>query len=62
MNQQTNEQAFFEVLDCVKAYSEYHEGKWGSTPPDEVIDKITKLAKYLTRLNDLTLDETGEEL
>jgi hypothetical protein len=66
MMQKTNtaEDRFFTMLDCAKEYVDFKnsdEDERGNVT-DEQMDKIVSYAMYLSKLNNLTLDDMGEPL
>jgi hypothetical protein len=66
MMQKTNtaEDNFFTMLDCAKAYVDFKNADDDEREDvtEEQMDKIVAYALYLSKLNNQTLDETGEGL
>ena len=66
MMQKTNtaEDNFFTMLDCAKAYVDFKNADEDEREDvsEEQMDKIVAYALYLSKLNNQTLDETGEGL
>jgi hypothetical protein len=66
MNQKshTAEDNFFTMLDCAKAYVDFKNADDDEREDvtDEQMDKIVSYAMYLSKLNNLTLDDMGEPL
>ena len=64
MNQKshTAEDNFFTMLDCAKAYVEYKNADIDEDVTEEQMDKIVAYALYLSKLNNQTMEDTGEGL
>jgi hypothetical protein len=66
MMQKTNtaEDRFFTMLDCAQAYMDFKNADEDEREDvtDEQMDKIVSYAMYLSKLNNLTLDDMGEPL
>jgi uncharacterized protein YtpQ (UPF0354 family) len=60
----TAEDNFFTMLDCAKAYVDFKNSDDDEREDvsEEQMDKIVAYALYLSKLNNQTLDETGEGL
>ncbi len=60
----TAEDNFFTMLDCAKAYVDFKNADEDERDSlsNEQMDKIVAYALYLSKLNNQTLDETGEGL
>ncbi len=60
----TAEDNFFTMLDCAKAYVDFKNADDDEREDvsEEQMDKIVAYALYLSKLNNQTLDETGEGL
>lgn len=58
----TAEDNFFTMLDCAKAYVEYKNADVSEDVTEEQMDKIVAYALYLSKLNNQTMEDTGEGL
>jgi hypothetical protein len=56
------EDEFFSMLDCAKVYVEYKNADIDEDVTEEQMDKIVAYALYLSKLNNKTLEDTGEGL
>jgi hypothetical protein len=66
MNQKshTAEDNFFTMLDCAKAYVDFKNADDDEREDvtEEQMDKIVAYAMYLSKLNNQTMEDTGEGL
>lgn len=56
------EDNFFTMLDCAKVYVAYKNADVDEEVTEEQMSKIVAYAQYLSKLNNKTLEDTGEGL